>query len=91
LPTIGLLQVRARAEGRAFVRHHHGADPGIGVGLLDRIMEPVQDARAERVAVLDVGEGDGQDPVRPLDPDLAHVPSPRPAEGGAARRIGNFC
>jgi hypothetical protein len=68
-----LFQVRAGAEGAALVRDDDGADHRVRVGQCDRIVETVYDHSAERVAVVHVGKGDGQDSVGGLVPNqLAH-------------------
>jgi len=56
-----LLQVRARAEGRTFVRDDDGADLGIGVGAPNRLAKALDELVTERIAILDIRQGCGQD------------------------------
>ena len=71
-----LLQVGAGAEGRALVGDDDGANLGIRVRLFDRVVQPVHHHGAQGVAIRNVCEGDGENPVGAFEPDFAHPLSP---------------
>ena len=64
-----LLDVGAGGEGAVAARHHDGADIGIGLEIVQRLLQLGDQLRAEGIQRLRTVEGDETDAVALLDED----------------------